>query len=159
MVPKPAHRDSGCKSWLQSMWTVGRHLSQYLSAVDAFAAPDTCKQLTPQITAVWAVQCSEVQTNCSLPIHLQTSQGPLHSNLAANPSVRRTLPTSGLYSIPSRLTTAFNLREGVHISEIRLNAWSPTQLKSKCEAAVAAGGSAASGPRGRSPPENVRILH
>ena len=38
-------------------------------------------------------------------MHLQTSQGPLHSYLAANPSVRRTRPTNGLYSIPSRLTT------------------------------------------------------
>ena len=53
MVPKPAH--SGCESWLQSVWAVGRHLSRYSSAVDAFAAPGTCKQLTPQITVVWVV--------------------------------------------------------------------------------------------------------
>ena len=51
MVPNPAH--SGCESWLQSMWAVGRHLSQYSSAVDAFAAPGTCKQLTPQINAIY----------------------------------------------------------------------------------------------------------
>ena len=102
-VPKPAH--SGCESWLQSVRAVGRYLSQHPVAADAFAAPGTCKQLTPQNTAVGAVQCSEVQINCSLPMHLQTSQGPLHSYLAASPSVRRTLPTSGLYSIPSRLTT------------------------------------------------------
>ena len=50
MVTKPAH--SGCESWLQSVWAMGRHLSQYLSAADAFAAPGTCKQLTPQITVV-----------------------------------------------------------------------------------------------------------
>ena len=50
MVTKPAH--SGCESWLQSVWDVGRHLSQYLSAADAFAAPGTCKQLTPQITPI-----------------------------------------------------------------------------------------------------------
>ena len=50
MVPNPAH--SGCESWLQSVWAVGRHLSQYSSAVDAFAAPGTCKQLTPQIIVV-----------------------------------------------------------------------------------------------------------
>ena len=50
MVPKPAH--SGCESWLQSVWAVGRHLSQYSSAVDAFAAHGTCKQPTPQITVV-----------------------------------------------------------------------------------------------------------
>ena len=50
MVTKPAH--SGCESWLQSVWDVGRHLSQYSSAADAFAAPGTCKQLTPQITVV-----------------------------------------------------------------------------------------------------------
>jgi hypothetical protein len=52
MVPKPAH--SGCESWLQSVWAVGRHLSQYSSAVDAFAAraPGTCKQLAPQTTVV-----------------------------------------------------------------------------------------------------------
>ena len=53
MVPTPAH--SGCESWLQSVWAVGRHLSQSSSAVDAFAAPGTCKQLTPQITVVWVV--------------------------------------------------------------------------------------------------------
>ena len=47
MVPKPAH--SGCESWLQSVWAVGRHLSQRLFAVDAFAAPGTCKQLAPHI--------------------------------------------------------------------------------------------------------------
>ena len=50
MVPNPAH--SGCESWLQSVWAVGRHLSQSSSAVDAFAAPGTCKQLTPQIIVV-----------------------------------------------------------------------------------------------------------
>ena len=50
MVPKPAH--SGCESWLQSVWAVGRHLSQYSSAVDAFAAHGTCKQPTPQITVI-----------------------------------------------------------------------------------------------------------
>ena len=50
MVPNPAH--SGCESWLQSVWAVGRHLSQYSSAVDAFAAHGTCKQPTPQITVV-----------------------------------------------------------------------------------------------------------
>ena len=59
------------------------------------------------LRSLWSVtvQCSEVHTNCSLPMHLQTIQGPLHSYLAANPSVRRTRPTLGLYSIPSRLTT------------------------------------------------------
>ena len=36
--------------------------------------------------------------------------------------------------------------------KLRLNAWSPTQLKSKCEAAVAAGGSAASGVEGPQAP-------
>ena len=51
MVTKPAH--SGCESWLQSVWAVGRHLSQSSSVVDAFAAPGTCKQLTPQITVIW----------------------------------------------------------------------------------------------------------
>ena len=50
MVPNPAH--SGCESWLQSMWAVGRHLSQYSSVVDAVAAPGTCKQLTPQIIVI-----------------------------------------------------------------------------------------------------------
>ena len=50
MVPNPAH--SGCESWLQSVWAVGRHLSQFSSAVDAFAAPGTCKQLAPQITVI-----------------------------------------------------------------------------------------------------------
>jgi hypothetical protein len=50
MVSKPAH--NGCESWLQSVWAVGRHLSQYSSAVDAFAAPGTCKQLAPQITVI-----------------------------------------------------------------------------------------------------------
>ena len=53
MVPKPAH--SGCESWLQSVGAVWRHLSQYSSAVDAIAAPGTCKQPTPQIIVVWAV--------------------------------------------------------------------------------------------------------
>jgi hypothetical protein len=50
MVTKPAH--SGCESWPQSVWDVGRHLSQYLSAADAFAAPGTCKQLAPQIIVI-----------------------------------------------------------------------------------------------------------
>ena len=52
MVPNPAH--SGCESWLQSVWAVamGRHLSQYSSAVDAFATPGTYKQLAPQITVI-----------------------------------------------------------------------------------------------------------
>ena len=53
MVPKPAH--SGCESWLHSMRTMGRHLSQYQFAVDAFAAPSTCKLLTPKIYVVWEV--------------------------------------------------------------------------------------------------------
>ena len=47
MVPEPAH--NGCEGWLNSMWAVGRHLSQYVSAVDAFAAPGsagTCKHMT-----------------------------------------------------------------------------------------------------------------
>ena len=43
---------SGCESWLQSVWAVERHLSQYPSAIDVFAAPGACKQLTPQITVV-----------------------------------------------------------------------------------------------------------
>ena len=51
MVPKPAH--SGCGGWLQSMRAMGRYLSQYSSAADAFAAPGTCKQLTPQITVIY----------------------------------------------------------------------------------------------------------
>ena len=50
MVPKPEH--SGCESWLQSVWVMGKHLSQYSSAVDAFAAPGTSKQLTPRIIVV-----------------------------------------------------------------------------------------------------------
>ena len=50
MVPKPAH--SGCECWLQSVWAVERHLSRYASAVDAFSAPGTCKQLTPQIIVI-----------------------------------------------------------------------------------------------------------
>ena len=53
MVPNPAH--SGCESWLQSVWAVGRHLIQSSSVADAFAAPGTCKHLTPQITLVWVV--------------------------------------------------------------------------------------------------------
>ena len=69
MVPNPAH--SGCESWLQSVWAVGRHLSQSSSAVDAFAAPGTCKQLTPQITVIW--WCTAVQTTHqhSLPWRMQ----------------------------------------------------------------------------------------
>ena len=51
MVPKPAH--NGCESWLQSVWAVGRHLSQHSSAADAFASHGTCKQLAPQITVIW----------------------------------------------------------------------------------------------------------
>jgi hypothetical protein len=50
MVPKPAH--SGCESWLQSVWDVGRYLSRYPVAGVAFEAPGTCKQCTPQITAI-----------------------------------------------------------------------------------------------------------
>ena len=69
MVPKPAH--SGCESWLQSVWAVGRHLSQSSSAVDAFAAPGTCKQLTPQITAF----CGGRPAGCTVPIwHLKTAR-------------------------------------------------------------------------------------
>jgi hypothetical protein len=34
------------------VWAVGRHLSQSSSAADAFAAPGTCKQLTPQIIVI-----------------------------------------------------------------------------------------------------------
>ena len=49
-VPKPAH--SGCESWLQSVRAVGRYLSQHPVAADAFAAPGTCKQLTPHITVI-----------------------------------------------------------------------------------------------------------
>ena len=51
MVPNPSH--SGCESWLQSVWAVVRHLSQSSSNVDLFAAPGTCKQLTPQITVIY----------------------------------------------------------------------------------------------------------
>ena len=69
MVPNPAH--SGCESWLQSVWAVGRHLSQSSSAVDAFAAPGTCKQLTPQITVVWVVHGGETTHQHSLPWRMQ----------------------------------------------------------------------------------------
>jgi hypothetical protein len=55
MVSKPAH--NGCESWLQSVWALERHLSQYSSAVDAFAAPGTCKQLAPQIAPQITVIC------------------------------------------------------------------------------------------------------
>ena len=50
MVSKPAH--NGCDSWLQSVRAVGRYLSQYSSAFDAFPAPGTCKQLAPQIIVI-----------------------------------------------------------------------------------------------------------
>jgi hypothetical protein len=66
MVPNPAH--SGCESWLQSVWAVGRHLSQYSSAVDAFAAHGTCKQPTPQITVVWVVHG---EPHCSVKTLMQ----------------------------------------------------------------------------------------
>ena len=49
-MPEPAH--SHCQGLLQSVWAVRRHLSQSSSAVDAFAAPGTCKQLAPQITVI-----------------------------------------------------------------------------------------------------------
>ena len=35
------------------MWAVGRYLSRYPVAGVAFEAPSTCKQLTPQITAIY----------------------------------------------------------------------------------------------------------
>ena len=60
MVPKPAH--IGFEGWLGSMWAMGRDVSQYPSAVDLFAAPGTCKQCPPQITAICgtAPQCSQL---------------------------------------------------------------------------------------------------
>ena len=52
--------------------------------------------------------------------------------------------------VPAGATpAALVVKLGVHLW---LNAWSPTQLKSKCEAAVAAGGSAASGVEGPQAP-------
>ena len=72
MVTKPAH--SGCESWLQSVWAVGRHLSQSSSAVDVFAAPGTCKQLTPQITVVWVVHGTSLHPSRKLIWHLQTAR-------------------------------------------------------------------------------------
>ena len=51
MVPRPAH--IGCESWLESVWAMWRHLSQYSSIVDAFAAPGTYKQLKPQNIVIW----------------------------------------------------------------------------------------------------------
>ena len=72
MVPTPAH--SGCESWLQSMWAVGRHLSQYSSVVDAFAALGTCKQLAPHIIVVWAVHGTNLYPNPKLAWHQQTAQ-------------------------------------------------------------------------------------
>ena len=50
------------------MWAVGRHLSQSSSAVDAFAAPDTCKQLTSHITVVWVVHG---EPHCSVKTLMQ----------------------------------------------------------------------------------------
>ena len=49
-MPKPAH--SHPQSSLQSVWDVGRYLSRYPVAGVAFEAPNTCKQCTPQITAI-----------------------------------------------------------------------------------------------------------
>jgi hypothetical protein len=72
MVPNPAH--SSCESWLQSVWAVGRHLRQSSSAVDAFAAPGTYKQLTPQITANLMVHGTNLDSSRRLVWHLQTAQ-------------------------------------------------------------------------------------
>ena len=96
MVPKPAH--SGCESWLQSVWAVGRHLSQYPSAVDALAAPGTCKQLTPQITAhgLWRVHGTETavgaraRARAGADCRLQSSFSPANStNVGIKHSTRR----------------------------------------------------------------------
>ena len=73
MVPNPAH--SGCESWLQSVWAVVRHLSQASSDVDAFAAPGTCKQLTPQITVI----CGDARGQPALK--LQVSLAPANNTL------------------------------------------------------------------------------
>ena len=49
-VPEPAHSHS--QSSLQPVWAVGRYLSRYPVAGVAFGAPGTCKQHTPQTTAI-----------------------------------------------------------------------------------------------------------
>ena len=49
-MSKPAH--SHAQMSLQSVWDVGRYLSRYPVAGVAFEAPGTCKQCTPQITAI-----------------------------------------------------------------------------------------------------------
>ena len=74
MVPNPAH--SGCESWLQSVWAVGRHLHQYSSVVDAFAAPGTCKQLTPQIIVVCGGASARETTMLYLNTHAACANAP-----------------------------------------------------------------------------------
>ena len=49
-MPKPAH--SHDQMSLQSVWDMGRYLSRYPVAGVACEAPGTCKQCTPQITAI-----------------------------------------------------------------------------------------------------------
>ena len=49
-MPKPAHSHS--QSSLQSVRAVVRYLRRYPVAGVAFGAPSTCKQCTPQITAI-----------------------------------------------------------------------------------------------------------
>ena len=49
-MPEPAHSHS--QSSLQSVRAVGRYLRRYPVAGVAFGAPSTCKQYTPQITAI-----------------------------------------------------------------------------------------------------------
>ena len=49
-MPKPAH--SHAQRSLQSVCAVGRHLRRYPVGGVACSAPGTCKQLTPQITAI-----------------------------------------------------------------------------------------------------------
>ena len=92
MVPNPAH--SGCESWLQSVWAVGRHLSQSSSAVDAFAAPGTCKQLTPQITVICGGATFGAGTGCRQVSHLQTAQ-PLEGHFSRNTTWPKLLSSLG----------------------------------------------------------------
>ena len=51
------------------MWAVGRYLSRYLVAGVAFGAPGTCKQYTPQTTAI----CDGARGNTLLYLNTHTA--------------------------------------------------------------------------------------
>ena len=79
-MPKPAYNHS--QRSLQSMWAVVRYLSRYPVAGVAFGAPGTCKQCTPQTTAISGG--ARGTTLLCLNIHAAFANAP-ERHLAYNP--------------------------------------------------------------------------